>query len=314
MSSFTNQPLVSIIMNCYNGDKYLGEAIDSVYAQTYENWEIIFWDNASADKSAEIAKSYTDKLKYFYGEKNIPLGAARNKALEQCNGDYIAFLDVDDLWMPDKLLKQVNYLEKNKDVLLCHTDGYFIYEDKPSTVKFSSNLKIYNNKVFEHIIKENFINWQTVFIKRDLSGNELLFKDNYFYSEDKELLLRLSIRGKFYYINEPLAYYRIHENNISWNIDYLINDTITLITDFSFELKSHNIKSRLLFSRLYRNVVLTLIRKKRYKEITKYRKYLFRYWDVKNIVLILIIDLMLYDIFLPLLEYYKKTQRVLNGQ
>ena len=65
-----HNPLVSIIMNCYNSDKYLREAIDSVYAQTFQNWEIIFWDNASTDKSPNIAQSYDEKIKYFRSEKN----------------------------------------------------------------------------------------------------------------------------------------------------------------------------------------------------------------------------------------------------
>ena len=66
-----NQPLVTIIMNCYNGEKYLKEAIDSVYNQTYDNWEIIFWDNASTDKSAEIAKSYNSKIRYFSSKLRV---------------------------------------------------------------------------------------------------------------------------------------------------------------------------------------------------------------------------------------------------
>ena len=101
------QPLVSVIMNCYNGEKYLREAIDSVYAQTYKNWEIIFWDNASTDTSAEITNTYDSKLRYFKGEKTIALGAARNKALEKCSGEYISFLDVDDMWIEEKLELQV---------------------------------------------------------------------------------------------------------------------------------------------------------------------------------------------------------------
>ena len=78
-----NQAKVSIVMNCLNGEKYLRESIDSVYGQTYKNWEIIFWDNNSTDKSAEIANSYDSRLRYFKGELTISLGAARNKALEK---------------------------------------------------------------------------------------------------------------------------------------------------------------------------------------------------------------------------------------
>ena len=85
-------PLVSIIMNCYNGSSYLGKAIDSVYAQKFLDWEIIFWDNASTDESGTIAKSYDERLKYFRTEKNTPLGEARNSALSKVSGKYIGFL------------------------------------------------------------------------------------------------------------------------------------------------------------------------------------------------------------------------------
>ena len=74
-------PLVSIVMNCYNGAKFLREAINSIYDQTYQNWEIIFWDNASSDNSGEIAQSYGRKIRYFRSEIKDCLGAARNKAL-----------------------------------------------------------------------------------------------------------------------------------------------------------------------------------------------------------------------------------------
>ena len=107
MSGKAPRPLVSIIMNCWNCEKYLREALDSVYAQTYPHWEIIFWDNASTDQSGEMARSYDHRLRYFKGEVTIPLGAARNKALEQAKGEFIAFLDCDDAWLPEKLEKQI---------------------------------------------------------------------------------------------------------------------------------------------------------------------------------------------------------------
>jgi len=75
--------LVSIIINCYNGEEYLSEALNSVYSQTYKNWEIIFWDNCSIDKSSIIAKSYGHKLKYYKSEFNTTLGEARNLAIQK---------------------------------------------------------------------------------------------------------------------------------------------------------------------------------------------------------------------------------------
>ena len=103
-----NVPLVSIVMNCFNGQIYLKTALDSVLAQTYQNWELIFWDNQSVDKSVEIFKSYKDKrFKFFSSSKHTILYESRNNAIQKANGDLIAFLDTDDYWLSEKLEKQV---------------------------------------------------------------------------------------------------------------------------------------------------------------------------------------------------------------
>ena len=87
-----NQPLVSIIMNCFNGEKYLKFSLESVINQTYKNWELIFWDNKSKDNSAEIFKSFNDKrFKYFYADEHTSLYKARNLAIQKSQGDFISF-------------------------------------------------------------------------------------------------------------------------------------------------------------------------------------------------------------------------------
>src|SRR3972149_5927289 len=89
-------PLVSVIMNCYNGARYLREALASVLVQTFTDWEIVFWDNQSADESAAIFKSYSDRrFRYFLAPEHTVLGRARNLAVEQARGEWIAFLDCD---------------------------------------------------------------------------------------------------------------------------------------------------------------------------------------------------------------------------
>ena len=109
-------PLVSVIMNCFNGELFLKDSIGSVINQTYENWELIFWDNRSKDKSAEIFKSYKDKrLKYFYADEHVSLYKARNLAIDQSKGNFISFIDTDDLWNKDKLELQMPYF-KNPEV------------------------------------------------------------------------------------------------------------------------------------------------------------------------------------------------------
>lgn len=97
-----SQLTFSVIINCFNGEKFLKQAIESVYSQTYLDWEIILWDNASTDKTAQIATSYDQKLRYFRSEETLPLGAARNRAISQAKGEYLAFLDADDYWYEKK--------------------------------------------------------------------------------------------------------------------------------------------------------------------------------------------------------------------
>ena len=109
-NTINKQPLISIIMNCYNGETYLQESINSVLSQTYKNWELIFWDNKSQDKSAEIFKGHEDKrFKYFYANEHTTLYKARNLAIKKSKGNFIAFLDTDDLWDENKLELQMCY-------------------------------------------------------------------------------------------------------------------------------------------------------------------------------------------------------------
>ena len=103
----TDIPRVTVVMNCLNGEAFLKEAIDSVYAQTLADWEIVFIDNASTDGTAAIAQSYDSRLRYFRNQATVPLGASRNAALDHVRGAFVAFLDCDDVWLPEKLEQQV---------------------------------------------------------------------------------------------------------------------------------------------------------------------------------------------------------------
>ena len=102
-------------MNCYNGEKYLPQALKSVLEQTYNNWELIFWDNQSTDKSAEVFKKYNDiRFKYFYASSHTFLYEARNEAVRRTKGEFIAILDVDDWWIPEKLEMQLSLFKDDK--------------------------------------------------------------------------------------------------------------------------------------------------------------------------------------------------------
>ncbi len=209
-------PLVSVIMNCFNGEKYLREAIDSVYAQTYKNWEIIFWDNASIDSSGEIAQSYDEKLKYYRVEKNKPLGEARNFAMQKSKGKYIAFLDVDDLYLPTKLEKQINAISNQSDVGLIYSRCKVVSEANKPIGEFTQRVSLPSgNDVFSELVKDNFIPFVSALVDRGRCNDVGGFSEHYRNSTDYDLFLKLSYTYKVIAINEVLCKYRRHSDNLS---------------------------------------------------------------------------------------------------
>ncbi len=127
---FDRRGLVSIIMPNYNGCRYLRETIDSVLSQTYAHWELIFVDDCSRDDSLDIISSYGDKrIKTLQNKQNSGAAASRNYALREACGEWIAFLDSDDIWLPEKLEKQIDFMIKN---------GYFFSYTRYSHIDESS--------------------------------------------------------------------------------------------------------------------------------------------------------------------------------
>lgn len=142
------QPLISVIMNCYNGETYLRESIDSVLSQTYNNWEIIFWDNQSTDNSAKIFKSYKDnRLHYFLAEQFTTLSRARNLAVSKANGEWINFLDCDDVLLPEKMSCQMDIIINEKTELgFIYGEMRIIGSHFKSSSMWVNSMRRYNNK------------------------------------------------------------------------------------------------------------------------------------------------------------------------
>lgn len=116
------EALVSIIMPAYNCEDFIGITLDSVINQTYQNWEVIVVDDCSTDNTAKLVQEYVKKdnrIKYHKLDKNSGAAVARNKAVDLANGKYMAFLDSDDVWFPEKLTKQIGYMEENAYTFTC---------------------------------------------------------------------------------------------------------------------------------------------------------------------------------------------------
>ena len=202
-----------MIINCFNGELFLKEAIDSVYAQTFQDWEIILWDNKSTDGTKAIAQSYDQKLRYFCSKETVPLGAARNLAVTKAKGEWIGFLDSDDRWFPDKLSIQLKAVE-GTDYILCYAgrreiapDGKKIRDIIP---KFESGWML------EQQLEQFDINMVTPIISRAALGrNNLNFDENLTTSEEYNLFMRLAAKGPFSTIPFILGEWRISENSMT---------------------------------------------------------------------------------------------------
>lgn len=207
-------PLVSVIINCYNGEKYLREAIDSVIAQTYSNWEIIFWDNQSTDSSAEIVKSYNDdRIKYYYAPKHTPLGEARNLAMEKAQGQYLSFLDCDDLWMENCLEVYVKFIQEYPQVCLFYSK----FKSKSGPLEWYSNKRVKSEVItFERFIRHYDVAMSSVMIKREvLAKHKLIFDNRFSLIEDFDFFIRIASHGEVLSLSDCLLVYRYHENNLS---------------------------------------------------------------------------------------------------
>ncbi len=228
MENKTNDnPLVSIIMNCLNGDKYLKGAIDSVYAQTYKNWEIIFWNNQSTDTSVAIASSYDKRLKIFHGQKFMSLGEARNCAITKAGGEYIAFLDCDDVWLSDKLQKQIPLFERNPKVGLVFSNAFNFFEkDGTAITHFDSfGFKPPRGNIFRYLFKQYALSMPTVIIRKEaLYSQRDWFDNNFQICTDLDLFLRIAYVWECDYVNEPLVMYRIHCQSQSEKLFQKISD------------------------------------------------------------------------------------------
>ncbi|MHB8104029.1 MAG: glycosyltransferase family 2 protein [Dehalococcoidales bacterium] len=207
-------PLVSIIMNCYNSARYLREALDSVFRQTFKDYEIIFWDNQSTDDSPKIAQSYGRPLKYFRGEAFLPLGAARNKAIEKASGKYIAFLDCDDIWLPEKLTKQVAQLEANNALGLVYSDCYLIDSAGQSSEEtFFNRVHPSKGMAFNGLFQQNPIPLLTAVITREALEKVGTFNPKYEIAEEYDLWLRIAQHYPIDFIDQPLGKYRFHSQS-----------------------------------------------------------------------------------------------------
>ena len=217
-------PNVSVIIPCYNSEKTIRETIESVLAQTYRDFEIIVVDDGSTDGSKDVILSFGTKLTYIYQE-NKGQSAAQNTGIRFAKGDYLAFVDADDLWLPQKLEKQIHLLNV-KGVEWCYCDCFYFrdgYADK-IIEKFSRKVyKPHEGWVLRKLLLGNFISSATPLVSKALIMRCGLFDESQDIriGQDWDHWLRLAANAEVAYVNEPLAMHRLHTESMTFEIDAL---------------------------------------------------------------------------------------------
>lgn len=212
-------PLVSVIMNIWNGGPFLREAIDSVLAQTHRDWELIAWDDCSTDNSAEIVKSYADpRIRYIKAEKQIPLGHARDMALKEVRGEWIAFLDQDDIWTADKLEKQLALGMSSPDVALVYGRSVSFFpsgDTKDFDHRHEFEVLPEGNILERLFIDASFIAMSSAMFRRSALEEIGEIPPNIHMSPDYHMYLGVMQRYKARAVQDVICYYRVHSSNMT---------------------------------------------------------------------------------------------------
>lgn len=199
-------PRVSVLIPVYNGERYLKYALDSVHAQTFSDYELIVMDDGSTDQTAAIAQS-DPSVRFIRGEHR-GISVSRNLAIDAARGEFIAFLDADDMWAPEKLEKQVAYLDNNPDLEIVFTGLKNFFDGKTEEMT-DRQKQLLNAKLDRYLV--------TGCIRAELFRKYGNFREDLPHGEDTEWMMRLCAAGIRVneIIHDELYFRRIHHNNIS---------------------------------------------------------------------------------------------------
>ncbi len=210
----SKEGIISIITSTYNNANFISQAIKSVLAQTYDNWEMIIVDDGSSDETEDVVKRFKDsRIHYFFLKHSGIPAISRNIGIRHSRGEFIAFLDADDKWLPLKLEMQVAFLRANPEIALVYGLSKTFGLISTDTYLKSG----FSDKIFYKLIESNFIPCLTVMIRSSVLQDVGIFDEDeeIKFAEDWELWLRISRKHSIGFIPEVLGYYRVHKTGHS---------------------------------------------------------------------------------------------------
>ena len=252
-----NKPLCSVVMSVYNGEEYLKEAIDSILQQSYANFEFIIIDDASTDNSLEIIQSYNDsRIIIIQNNENLFLACSLNKGIKSAKGKYLVRMDADDISMPERIMKQVSFMERNPQVgisgtcseIIGYGMGHGVYSQDDQTIKFK-------------LLHECHLLHPTLIIRKELIfDNDLFYNEEFRKNQDYELFLRAIDITQYANLPDFLIKYRQTKENVkreSFNqLENIVEIQKKMFHKIGFEISNKELE-------LYKN-----INKQRYSHST----------------------------------------------
>ena len=207
-----NQDLVSVVIPAFNSEQYITTCLDSVLGQTYQNLEVILVDDGSTGKTVQLVSEYDSGRIQIHSQENSGVASARNHGVQKASGEWIAFIDSDDIWLPDKLQKQLDHCSCSQ---WSHTDSYFLGGVYEKHTRASDLSEKHSGDIFTRLLIENLIGTSCVVIKKAIFEEFGGFSTSYRALEDWELWIRVASKYDICYFEEPLVYYRVHSASIS---------------------------------------------------------------------------------------------------
>ena len=205
-------------MPAYNAQDYIQESIDSVIYQSYSNWELIIINDGSTDNTkALVEKNLQDKRIKLFNQKNQGVSLARNYGIKKANGEFIAFLDSDDIWLPNKLSAQINFFRK-KEVYFLYSKSYCFKSNFDFIYKCHNKEDVKVDSKYLELLTHDYINTSTVIVKKDVFLELGLFNPDFFGTEDWDMWIRISKIYQPFEVPKYLTLYRLNPDGISKSI------------------------------------------------------------------------------------------------
>jgi glycosyltransferase involved in cell wall biosynthesis len=222
-------PRVSAVIPTYNHACYVPGAVESVLAQSFDDLEVVVVDDGSTDETADVLRRLGERIRY------IPLGhrglaAARNAGIRAARGRYVAFLDADDLWLPDKVSMQVACLDREPAIGLVYCEAALFNEASPATTTPHSYWAHHpSGKTLPWLLRQNVVPSPTPMVRRELFDQVGLFDETLSACEDWDMWIRIAQRSEFAYVDRVLAKYRVHATNMSRDHERMMTNGLRVL-------------------------------------------------------------------------------------